>query len=66
MEGMLSGRARWGAHPGRRRDTPDHTFDYTAAGRCVGKLADALIAKRMNAKSLEQGLNNFKALVEGH
>jgi hypothetical protein len=30
----------------------------------LGKLADALIVKRMNGKSLEEGLNNFKALVE--
>jgi hypothetical protein len=29
-----------------------------------GKIADALLVKRLNAKSLEGGLHNFKALVE--
>src|SRR5437763_13102031 len=64
MEGMLSGRARWELTPegdGTRLTT---TFDYTVPGGVLGKLADALIVTRMNGKSLEQGLNNFKAFVE--
>jgi uncharacterized protein YndB with AHSA1/START domain len=64
MEGMLSGQARWELTPevdGTRLTT---TFDYALPGGVVGKLADALIVKRMNGKSLEDGLNNFKALVE--
>jgi hypothetical protein len=40
------------------------TFDYALPAGVFGKIADALIVKRMNAKSLEQGLNNFEALVE--
>jgi len=65
MEGMLSGSARWELTPegdGTRLTT---TFDYTLRGGVIGKVADALIVSRMNGKSLEQGLNNFKALVEG-
>src|SRR3954451_21350111 len=64
MEGMLSGRARWELTPqgdGTRLTT---TFDYALPGGVFGKLADALIVKRMNGKSLEEGLNNFRALVE--
>jgi uncharacterized protein YndB with AHSA1/START domain len=64
MEGMLSGRARWELIPegdGTRLTT---TFDYVLPGSVLGKIADALIAKRMNAKSLEQALQNFKTLVE--
>ena len=64
MEGMLSGRARWELTPegdGTRLTT---TFDYALPGGVLGKIADALIVKRMNAKSLEGGLSNFKALVE--
>jgi carbon monoxide dehydrogenase subunit G len=64
MEGMLSGRARWELTPegdGTRLTT---TFDYALPAGVVGKIADTLIVKRMNAKSLEEGLNNFKALVE--
>ena len=64
MEGMLSGRARWELTPegdGTRLTT---TFDYALPAGVFGKIADALIVKRMNGKSLEEALNNFKALVE--
>jgi uncharacterized protein YndB with AHSA1/START domain len=64
MEGMLSGSARWELTPegdGTRMTT---TFDYTLSGGVFGKIADAVIVKRLNAKSLEQGLNNLKALIE--
>ena len=64
MEGMLSGRARWELTPegdGTRLTT---TFDYTSRGGVLGKIADALMVKRMNGKSLEEGLTNFKALAE--
>ena len=64
MEGMLSGRARWELTPegdGTRLTT---TFDYALPGGVLGKIADALIVRRMNGKSLEEGLHNFKALVE--
>ena len=64
MEGMLSGRARWELAPegdGTRLTT---TFDYALPGGPFGKLLDALIVKRLNGNSLEEALNNFKALVE--
>jgi len=64
MDGMLSGRACWELTPegdGTRLTT---TFDYALPGGVFGKIADALIVKRMNAKSLEEALRNFKALVE--
>jgi uncharacterized protein YndB with AHSA1/START domain len=64
MDGMLSGRARWELTPegdGTRLTT---TFDYALPGGVLGKLADALMVKRMNGKSLGQALENFKALVE--
>ncbi|MGD0981993.1 MAG: SRPBCC family protein [Solirubrobacteraceae bacterium] len=64
MDGMLSGRARWELTPegdGTRLTT---TFDYALPGGVFGKIADALIVRRLNAKSLEDGLSNFKALVE--
>ena len=64
MEGMLSGRARWeltSEGEGTRLTT---TFDYTLPGGVLGKVVDALVVKRLNAKSLEDGLHNFKALVE--
>jgi uncharacterized membrane protein len=64
MDGMLSGRARWELTPdgdGARLTT---TFDYALPGGVLGKIADALIVRRMNAKSLEGALQNFKVLVE--
>ena len=61
---MLSGRARWELTEEGDGTHLTTTFDYTLRGGVFGKIADALIAKRMNAKSLEQALHNFKALVE--
>jgi uncharacterized protein YndB with AHSA1/START domain len=64
MDGMLSGRARWELTPegdGTRLTT---TFDYALPGGAFGKIANAFIVKRMNAKSLEEALHNFKELVE--
>ena len=64
MEGMLSGRARWELTPEGEGTRLTTTFDYALPAGVFGKLADALIVKRMNAKSLEGGLHNLKALVE--
>jgi uncharacterized membrane protein len=64
MDGMLSGRARWELAPDGDGTLLTTTFDYALPGGMFGKLADALLVKRMNAKSLEEALHNFKALVE--
>ncbi|HXW35198.1 MAG TPA: SRPBCC family protein [Acidimicrobiales bacterium] len=64
MEGMLSGRARWELTPEGDGTRLTATFDYALSGGVFGKIADAFIVKRLNTKSLEEGLNNFKALVE--
>jgi carbon monoxide dehydrogenase subunit G len=64
MEGMLSGQARWELSPESDGTRLTTTFDYALPGGVVGKLADALMVKRMNGKSLEDALKNFKALVE--
>ena len=65
MEGMLRGLARWDLTPegdGTRLTT---TFDYSLPGGPIGWLADALLVRRLNAKSLQQAQQNFKVLVEG-
>lgn len=64
MEGMLSGRARWEVTPDGDGTALTTTFDYVLPGGVFGRIADALVVKRMNANSLEEGLQNFKALVE--
>jgi carbon monoxide dehydrogenase subunit G len=63
MDGMLSGSARWELTAEGGETLLTTTFDYALPGGPVGKIADALIVKRMNAKSLEEALNNFRALV---
>ena len=65
MEGMLSGLARWELTPEGNGTHVTTTFDYALPGGVLGKIADALVVKRMNTKSLEQGLHNFKDVVEG-
>jgi carbon monoxide dehydrogenase subunit G len=64
MEGMLSGKARWEVAPEGDGTALTTTFDYVLPGGVFGRIVDALVVKRMNAKSLEQGLHNLKALVE--
>jgi uncharacterized membrane protein len=64
MDGMLSGHARWELAPEGDETRLTTTFDYALPGGVFGKIADALIAKRLNAKSLEEALQNFKELVE--
>jgi uncharacterized membrane protein len=64
MDGMLSGRARWELTAEGDRTRLTTTFDYALPGGAFGKIADALIVERMNARSLEEALHNFKALVE--
>ena len=64
MSGMLSGEARWEVSPQGAGTRLTTTFDYALPGGVLGRTADALIVKRMNARSLGEGLQNFKALVE--
>jgi hypothetical protein len=64
MDGMMTGRARWELTPEGDRTRLTTTFNYALRGGPLGKIADALMVKRMNGKSLETALDNFKALVE--
>jgi len=63
MEGMLSGQARWELAATGDGTVLTTTFDYALRGGVIGRVADALFVKRMNAKSLEEALQNCKALV---
>jgi uncharacterized protein YndB with AHSA1/START domain len=64
MDGALSGRARWELTPDGDGTCLTTTFDYKLPGGVFGKLADAVIVRRMNDKTLKQALSNFKALAE--
>lgn len=65
MDGMLRGLARWELTSDGAGTRLTTTFDYSLPGGVIGKVADAVLVSRLNAKSLERGLQNFKALVEG-
>ena len=65
MEGALRGLARWDLTPDGEGTRLTTTFDYSLPGGPIGWLADALLVKRLNAKSLQQAQQNFKVLVEG-
>ena len=65
MEGALRGLARWDLTPEGEGTRLTTTFDYSLPGGSIGWLADALLVKRLNAKSLQQAQQNFKVLVEG-
>jgi len=58
------GRARWELTSEGDWTRLTTTFDYTLPGGVLGKIAGSLIVRRLNAKSVEDGLQNFKALVE--
>ncbi len=64
MEGALSGQARWELTTDGDGTRLTTRFDYALPAGVLGKIADALFVKRLNAKSLEEALSNFKALVE--
>ena len=64
MDGMLRGQARWEVTSEGTATLLTTTFDYSLPGGVIGKMADAVLVKRLNANSLEQGLQNFKGLVE--
>jgi carbon monoxide dehydrogenase subunit G len=64
MDGMLSGRARWELAPEGDRTHLTTTFDYDLPGGVLGRVADALVVRRLNGKSLEGALHNFKVFVE--
>lgn len=59
MEGILSGHARWELTPDGDGTRLAATFDYELPGGAFGRIADALIARRLNTKTLEQALQNF-------
>jgi uncharacterized membrane protein len=65
MEGMMEGTTRWVHTPEANGVRLTATFDYELPGGGLGKVVDKLLVERMNAKNLEDSLENLKALVEG-
>jgi uncharacterized protein YndB with AHSA1/START domain len=60
----FSGRERWELVPEGDGTRVTATVEYTVPGGVFGKIADALFVRRMSTKSLEEALQNVKALIE--
>lgn len=65
MEGMITGINEHIFEPVDEGTRFTLKFDYEMPGGGVGKIVDKLVVERMNAKNLEESLENIKALVEG-
>jgi uncharacterized membrane protein len=65
MAGMMVGTQEWRYTPEGGQIRLTALVEYEMPGGALGKLADKLVVERMNAKNLEQSLENLKALVEG-
>jgi uncharacterized membrane protein len=65
MVGMMVGTQEWSYTPESDGTRLTALVDYEIPGGALGRVADKLVVERMNAKNLEQSLENLKALVEG-
>ncbi len=65
MDGMISGTQSWKYSPAEGGTLVTCTFDYEMAGGGLGKIADKLVAERMNKQNLEKSLESLKQIVEG-
>ena len=64
MEGMITGNYEEILEPVEGGTRFTMKFNYQMPGGRVGKIVDRLIVEKMNAKNLEDSLENLKALVE--
>jgi uncharacterized membrane protein len=65
MAGMMVGTQQWSYTPEGGRTRLTALVEYDMPGGALGKIADKLVVERMNARNLEESLENLKALVEG-
>ena len=65
LEGMITGIFEGILEPVDEGTRFTLKLDYEMPGGGVGKIVDKLVVERMNAKNLEESLENIKALVEG-
>ena len=65
MEGMITGIVEGFLEPVDEGTRFTLKLDYEMPGGGVGKIVDKIVVERMNAKNLEESLENIKALVEG-
>ncbi len=64
MSGMMVGTQEWSHMPEGGQTRLTARVEYDMPGGALGKIADKLVVERMNARNLEESLENLKALVE--
>jgi coenzyme Q-binding protein COQ10 len=64
IEGPLAGEHTWTYTPKNGDTEVTVDMEYTVPGKALGKIANRLIIERMQARSLEQSLENLKLLCE--
>jgi hypothetical protein len=65
MSGMMVGTQHWSYTPEGGQTRLMALVEYDMPGGALGKIADKLVVERMNARHLEESLENLKALAEG-
>jgi carbon monoxide dehydrogenase subunit G len=65
MEGLTTGTFSWSYAPDDGGTAVSYKLEYALSAGADGQVMDRLIAERANEISIEQSLNNLKALVEG-
>lgn len=65
MEGLSNGINAWHYKAENGGTAVSYTLEYTLSGGAEGQAMDKLVAERANEISVEQSLNNLKAVVEG-
>lgn len=65
MSGMMVGTQEWSYTPEGGQTRLTALVEYEMPGGVLGKIADKLVVERMNARNLEESLENLRALVEG-
>jgi ligand-binding SRPBCC domain-containing protein len=64
-EGVEPSHWEWNFEEAGDQTTVNVQVEYTIPGSVLGKALDKLFVERQNAKSLQQSLDNLKALAEG-
>jgi carbon monoxide dehydrogenase subunit G len=65
MEGLSNGTNAWHYKAKDGGTAVSYKLEYTLSKEADGQAMDKLVAERANEISIEQSLNNLKALVEG-
>lgn len=63
VQGGVSSTTTWRYEPEGSGTRVTATFEYEVPGAALGRIADMLVIERLNAKNLEQSLENAKTVL---